>query len=428
MKTKNGIKYRGVYYVNGKKKYTHKPYPTSKREARRQARVLQTAAERRASVDEGLLPPSIKWGDWATDVWWPVRTTGTDEREPIEEQTHNRELDLCNRYLMPQWSETPINTITRKKVQAWVNSLKIGRPGMSPKYGHRIYSLFRTSMISAVTAEVLDANPCVKISIPGSKNLTRPKNTIREGTFQTLWNHLHPHYQFALWLSLQLGVRPGELGGLHWSRVGLESGEVEIREVLVYLRPVKGHSVTPERIIKPYPKNGKARTLPLGEQAVEILRRWQKRYPPMAKCGLVHRPYGVCESDLVFRTPRTRAPLTNQAFSNQIRRARLAAGLPRLSPYSARRGYRELLAECGVDPMAITLLMGHASTEETLGYTEVSPRAMRQCRAALNGPGARNLELVHSGQTTEDSGMSSGTNEGSDLLTSAHIQLRRSLG
>ncbi|MCK2242193.1 MULTISPECIES: tyrosine-type recombinase/integrase [unclassified Crossiella] len=407
-------RYRGVYRdANGKKCHTKAPYFKTKREAKAAAQELEVKARRVATNRDRRVPPTTLYRVWLLDIWWGDRT--------IEESTNQREMDIALRWLVPRWGEVPLNRIRRTDVQKWVDGLNIGRPGMAPKTGHRIYSLLRTSLIAAVEEGALDASPCIKIKLPSPKQTVLPKNTLGEDYMERLIPHLHPHYQFALGMSRQMGTRPGEFGGLHRNHLDLDNGAVLIRDVLVYLPAKKGIRDEPSRFIKPYPKDGAERWSVLSGHAVDAWRLWFELHPPAPTCGLEHRPYGECLADLAFRTPTTKAPLVNQVFANAVAQAWRAAGLPRLSPYSARRGFWQLLTEANVDPWTIALLFGHASLDQTQDYASLTPAMAARARAALNGPTPPTLTIVHNGQSSGTSGTDSGTEVDSPTLTETHI-------
>jgi len=75
--------------------------------------------------------------------------------------------------------------------------------------------------------------------------------------------------QVAVMLAVYTGMRKGEIFGLRWQDINLDTGRLTI-----------AHSYTST------PKNGKARHLRLPSTLVPILRAWQERCPPTSR-GLV---------------------------------------------------------------------------------------------------------------------------------------------
>jgi integrase len=65
-------------------------------------------------------------------------------------------------------------------------------------------------------------------------------------------------------LAVHCSLREGELLGLKWEDVDLESGKLAVRRTLSETRE-RGH-------VFESPKNGKGRNIPLGMRAVEALR------------------------------------------------------------------------------------------------------------------------------------------------------------
>ncbi|WP_409466321.1 hypothetical protein [Amycolatopsis sp. GA6-003] len=118
----------------------------------------QAKAKRTAQVKDGTLPPSTLWGAWGEEL--------SKERAKLPSETPSKEASIASKWLIPQWSETPLNRITRKAVKKWVATELKERPRMSPAYAHKIFSVFRISMNKAVDEEILDASPCFKIELP----------------------------------------------------------------------------------------------------------------------------------------------------------------------------------------------------------------------------------------------------------------------
>ena len=114
-------------------------------------------------------------------------------------------------------------------------------------------------------------------------------------------------------------------------------------------------------------KGAKERLVPLGEEAVEWISRYQK---------IRDR-----KSDALFLTSRG-AGMTRQAFWHLIRRygARAIPG-KKLSPHVLRHAFATHLINHGADLRVVQLLLGHADISTTQIYTHVARERLKALHA-----------------------------------------------
>lgn len=144
------------------------------------------------------------------------------------------------------------------------------------------------------------------------------------------------------------GLRVSELVGLKLSQVSLDMGVVRVMG-----------------------KGSKERLVPLGEEAID----WLKRYCSTARAELG----GDAKADAVFVTTR-RGPMTRQAFWQLIKRHAAKAGIARsaLSPHTLRHAFATHLLNHGADLRVVQLLLGHADITTTTIYTHVARERLKQ--------------------------------------------------
>jgi integrase/recombinase XerD len=147
------------------------------------------------------------------------------------------------------------------------------------------------------------------------------------------------------------GLRVSELVGLERSQIGFDTGVVRVLG-----------------------KGSKERLVPLGEEAID----WLKRYLSSARPQLAKN----AKTDAVFVTAR-RAPLTRQAFWQSIKRYAVKAGIPaeKLSPHTLRHAFATHLINHGADLRVVQLLLGHADITTTTIYTHVARERLKQLHA-----------------------------------------------
>jgi integrase/recombinase XerD len=118
-------------------------------------------------------------------------------------------------------------------------------------------------------------------------------------------------------------------------------------------------------------KGSKERLIPIGEQAADWIRRYQREARP----ELVRRARGV--RVVLFVNARGGA-LSRVGFWKILKRYGLKAGLPRtLSPHVLRHSFATHLLDRGADLRAIQMMLGHADLSTTQIYTHVLDARMR---------------------------------------------------
>ncbi|MGH8706032.1 MAG: site-specific tyrosine recombinase XerD [Burkholderiales bacterium] len=120
-------------------------------------------------------------------------------------------------------------------------------------------------------------------------------------------------------------------------------------------------------------KGAKERLVPLGEEAVD----WIRRYLKSARPALL----GQRSADALFVTARG-AAMTRQAFWHNIRRygARAIPGKP-LSPHMLRHAFATHLINHGADLRVVQMLLGHADISTTQIYTHVARERLKALHA-----------------------------------------------
>lgn len=147
------------------------------------------------------------------------------------------------------------------------------------------------------------------------------------------------------------GLRVSELVGLKLFELNLSDGVVRI-----------------------FGKGSKERLVPLGEVAVD----WLRRYIAEGRPELL----GERSSDFVFVTRRkriTEGGMTRQMAWALIKGYALRAGLPpeRISPHVLRHAFATHLLNRGADLRVVQLLLGHADISTTQVYTHVARERLK---------------------------------------------------
>jgi integrase/recombinase XerD len=120
-------------------------------------------------------------------------------------------------------------------------------------------------------------------------------------------------------------------------------------------------------------KGAKERLVPLGEEALN----WLKRYLKQARPQILQQR----AADAMFVTSRGGA-MTRQSFWHLLKRYSTQAGLTKpISPHTLRHAFATHLLNHGADLRVVQLLLGHSDISTTQIYTHVARERLKQLHA-----------------------------------------------
>lgn len=126
-------------------------------------------------------------------------------------------------------------------------------------------------------------------------------------------------------------------------------------------------------------KGSKERVIPMGERAVETLRRYIERARPL----FVKK----ANPPELFLT-RLGKPMTRQMFWLIVKKYARAAGITHaISPHMLRHSFATHLLERGADLRAVQMMLGHSSMTTTQIYTHINRARMAEVHAKAHPRG-----------------------------------------
>jgi integrase/recombinase XerD len=128
-------------------------------------------------------------------------------------------------------------------------------------------------------------------------------------------------------------------------------------------------------VVRIFGKGSKERLVPLGEEAID----WLRRYLARGRGELL----GGRQSDDLFVTARG-AAMTRQAFWQLVKRYAERAGIDptRLSPHVLRHAFATHLLNHGADLRVVQMLLGHSDISTTQIYTHIARERLKSLHAA----------------------------------------------
>ena len=174
-------------------------------------------------------------------------------------------------------------------------------------------------------------------------------------------------------LAVTTGMRQGELLGLRWDDVDLDSGRLHVRRELQRQREAG--------LVFVEPKTGRSRwTILLSRRAISALREHRRRQsevlllvgPEWKDQDLVFCKANGCPYDPSWQT---------EVFKDVLKQA----GLPAIRFHDLRHTAATLLLTQGVHPKVVSEMLGHATITLTLDtYSHLVPVLHAQSAAAMD--------------------------------------------
>jgi len=345
--------------------------------------------------------------------------------------TRTKTASLWRTHCEHVWGDWPMAAVTRMDAQAWVERLRATKrsrhkgktvedgdkdvPLLSAKTIHDIVYVM-TSLYTAAMQEyppIVTVNPFDRLKLP-----TIPPAMVRfyepeeaEALYVAVERRAGLRNRVLVELGMHVGLRSGELYGLHVDRIDWMRSQVHVTHVMTR----KG--------LREYPKSRKShRVVPIPEPIMErlsALRRGRQTWglectcPTVQADGTVRPGRGKCQA-LMFTAPEG-GPIDDNRWRGRIwypsierartcgRRAAIdsievqpvppgtcgvdwcddpAHMIPRYSPHVMRHTAASWLVQAGVSLYVVQDLLGHEDHRTTQRYAHLVPDAYDAVRAA----------------------------------------------
>ncbi len=267
-------------------------------------------------------------------------------------ESYRRDLDKYAAWLAEQRGQSLVQS-THADIQAYLAYLFVVQKAKSSSSGRNLSSLKRLYRYLLRQGRIA-ADPTLQID-PPKLPVRLPKSLSEQDVEQLL---AAPDAETPLGLRdrtmfevlYATGLRVSELVGLRISQVSMDMG-----------------------IVRVMGKGNKERLVPLGEEALD----WLRRYFADGRGALL----GIQLSDDLFITARGER-MTRQMFWYLIKKHAKQGGLNKpLSPHTLRHAFATHLLNHGADLRVVQLLLGHADISTTQIYTHVARERLKQLHA-----------------------------------------------
>lgn len=291
-------------------------------------------------------------------------------RQNVRLRTYIRYRELLTLHVLPSLGRRPLARITAPDLQAlYGRKLK---EGLSPRTVGHVHRVLHRALQDAVRWGLVGRNICDAVKPPR----VQPKEmrSLSPDEARRLLAAAQGDPLEALYiLALTAGLRQGEILGLKWQDVDLDSGQLQIQRTIA--------RVTGQGFTESEPKSARSRrSITLTALAAAALSRHRA-------AQLEYRLQAIAweDHDLVFPNevgrPIEAGNLTRRAFYPLLERA----GVPRARFHDLRHTAATLLLTQGVHPKIVQEMLGHSAVSLTLDvYSHVVPSLQAEAAAKMD--------------------------------------------
>ena len=348
--------------------------------------VSKWATEQEARVNRGEhrdpRAGQIKLGEWRERV---------SANRNIEPTTRAKVDSIWRTHCATEWEGWPMAAVTRMEAQAWANKLKTTRrarhkgrnvagpdktvPVLGAEMIHTCVNTMSKLYAIAMdeTPPLVMSNPFVGLDLPPI--VPRPVEFYEHEEAGLLYAAIEelsgPKWRAAVELGMHAGLRPGEIYGLHGSRVDWARNQLHVTQVMTryglreYAKSRRSHRPVP---------------VPSGTLATmwELMKDRDERgrctCPKVHADGTRQLGDGPCPG-LVFPAPMG-GPIDDGNFRWRVWNPAVeAAGIRRFPPKVMRHTAASWLVQDGVPLYDVQALLGHESFATTTRYAHLAPEA-----------------------------------------------------
>ena len=279
-----------------------------------------------------------------------------------------KESSLCcyktkiENHIRPYFTGLKYENTDETVVQAFIRSLRA--KGLSSKYIGDIISIVKTFAKWARKTYHYE-NRIAGITAP--RVVHEPISLLSDEEQRRLCDHIKNHpdtYNIGIYITLNTGVRIGELCALKWNDIDLDNKVLHVTKTAQRIPCNTGKRKSAVRVTSPKTASS-VRDIPLTDFLVEYLKQYAGR-----------KDYYVLSGTSRIVEPR--------AMTYCFKRTLKEAGLPSVKFHSLRHLFSTNCLQAGFDIKTLSEILGHSNAATTLKiYVHSSMERKRECMSLL---------------------------------------------
>jgi integrase len=332
-------------------------------------------AELIASVDKGgyIEPSQTTVAEFAR-----ARVDQWEATNDISARTAQRYRGLVEHQIVPHLGAMMLQKLRPLDIERWHSTLRNsgrmrGKGNLSARTIGHAHKVLGKALADAARNELISRNVARLRPPPKVADTTDEMAIIRD--VPALVEKLQGRaVRLPALLGLLCGLRLGEMLGLRWGRVDLDSKVIKVRETL---EQTKAHGIR----FKPPKSRAGVRDVTMPDEVVEALREYRKSALELR----LQLGAGRLPDDALLFADIDGKPRSLYAASQAWRGFAESIGMPGVTYHSLRHAHASQLIDAGVDIVTISKRLGHAKPDITLRiYAHLFKKDDSKAAAAIN--------------------------------------------
>ena len=288
-----------------------------------------------------------------------------DKRLYVKKSTYSAYLLLIENHIRPYFADR--NEISEDDVQKFV--LYELKNGLSQKTIKDIIIVLKMIMKFGVKQKILQHSEIdIKFPTIGEKT---DLEVLNKTDHKKIINYLQNNFTFknlGIYICLSTGMRIGEICGLLWSDIDMESGVIKVRRTVQRIYLVEEEKKHTEILIDTPKTKNSIRDIPMTTELYKIIK-------PLKK--VVNEDYFVITNDIKPTEPRT--------YRNYYTRLIKKLNIPKLKFHGLRHSFATRCIESKCDYKTVSVILGHSNISTTLNlYVHPNIEQKKKCINQMN--------------------------------------------
>lgn len=295
------------------------------------------------------------------------------QRYQVKQSTYSHYMNLINTHIRPQFGSLLADELSANMIEEYANEkLTKGKlnknGGLAPKTVKDLLSLLRLIIKYGIARDLIDQRVLFFSGPKVPRKEIQVLSIDEQRRLEQFAMNSDDNMCFGVYLCLYTGLRLGELCALQWQDIDLGNASLHINKTILRISNTgqEGHKT---RIVIDSPKTlTSKRVIPISFHLKELLcqRKSEER----------------CQEDYLLTG--TRNYIEPRCYYNKYKGYLKKCGLPSYTFHILRHTFATRCIEKGVDPKALSEILGHADVQITLNrYVHPSLEHKRNCMELL---------------------------------------------
>lgn len=331
--------------------------------AKTQADAREKLKDLKNQVDNGIdvTKSGTRFVDWLK-TWLEVYS-----KPSIKLSTYGSYHTYIYKHIEPYFPKVLLKDLKPELLQKFLNDkLKGGRldnenGGLSNNTVRKIKVMIGTALKQAINNSLINRNIADMVKLPNIEQQEMRVLSIKEqNALEEVCLSSSNLAAFGVYLSLNTGMRLGEILGLTWQNIDLSKGIIYVRQTLNRLKVYDSNKKTIIEIGTPKTKTSR-RDIPIFESCRQKLFEYKERQDK----HIASMDGAFNDQGFVFATPLGKY-FEPKTFQDMFKRQVKLAKINDTNFHATRHTFATRSIEAGMDILVLSRILGHAQASTTL--------------------------------------------------------------